>query len=99
VSDALADRKVRDSYFTSAHHRWLDDADAARRGLLDCLIAYFDWLHYRDRMKPECRAYLSEELEKLNSGDFVITFNWDTLWQSVVFGKPVAGVRSTGTGS
>jgi hypothetical protein len=79
MSHSLSDAQIPDSWFTSPDHRWLYDSDTARFRLLDCLIAYFDRLHYRDRLKPECRAYLSKELEKLGSGDFVITFNWDTL--------------------
>jgi hypothetical protein len=79
-SRAQSDSEIPDSWFTSPHHRWLYEADTARfRLLLDCLIAYFDWRHYSDRGRPECRAYLREKLEKLTLGDLVITFNWDTI--------------------
>lgn len=79
MSHSLADAQAPDARFTSRDHRWLYEADTARFRLIDCLMTYFNWLHYSDRVKRECRAYLGEELEKLSCGDFVITFNWDTL--------------------
>jgi hypothetical protein len=59
-------------------NEWLSAAKNAKSRLIDCLVEYFDWKHYENSKYPKRRAYLQTELERLRSGDVVITLNWDT---------------------
>ena len=56
-----------------------------RLRLLESLIAYFDWKHYKDSNVSKTRDYLRAVLGSLQTGDAVITLNWDTVAERTLF--------------
>lgn len=85
VSAALSGEEIPASSFTSPDYQWIDQAETARYRLLNCLTAFFEYMHQRDaESSSEKRMYLRKEIEKLKPGDTVITTNWDTLSERIL---------------
>jgi hypothetical protein len=68
------------TYYDSAERAALSEAQVARARLVDCIDTYFWYRHHADREAGrESRDYLRAILRELQSGDVVITLNWDPL--------------------
>src|SRR5713101_1982075 len=79
VSASLSDDRIPEQFFVSRDHEWLYNASTVRLRLLESLIAYFEWKHYKASNASQNRHYLRPVLGSLQTGDAVITLNWDTV--------------------
>src|SRR5262249_17746976 len=88
--------EIRDDFYLSPAHKWIDKAGTAVLRLVDSLSEYLAYKQYLDVQSPSSRAYLRDLFLELSDGDVVITLNWDAAADRVC-SLSGAGVHETDT--